>query len=707
MAEKRKLLAEIEKCFKKIDEGVELFEETMGKMSESNSDNQREKLQDDLKKEIKKLQRLRDQVKNWQNSSDIKDKDKLTSYRKLIESKMEQFKDVERDHKTKPHSKQGLCAEEKLDPKERARHECVEWLNNTIRGLNDENDKFEATLEQLSSGENGRRRGKGKEDPKKVEKEKELKTLMEGVKFHIDKLELTMRLVDNESLDPKDVEEALKEEMEQLFSQIDTDGTLYDCEGIYDELDLDSYAVTFGKNPSVDDEKHEDSYSHNGHTSPDHASRHPSTDVPPSPALVKRATSTSSSHHLPLKMMDSSPSVDGVVLPPLVSPSAPPTPPPPPVIPYNSIAAGAARSANSTPASVGSKSVVTPSPSVASPSVTAPPLSPSIVSLSSPSTNIPPSSPLAPSTVSAPPPPTPPPVVIPSALPPLLSSVPSSTPASGTVNDENGVPTSHDPPTQSGIEEEMVMVMVSGDGKEEEWCSMVADKCGTPPPPSLPSLPISPSSTIHTDLSPPPQEMKNPMDDIRSLNDVSSLSEDLRTVLRMGQEPKSVEPQTAHIPAYLGASPLGKAPYMEDHDKHLSALEMALQRIPQPMDSERPRSYLPKMPCVTPSFYPQQAPSNSDSMEYYLRLSPETLFFTFYYMEGSRAQLIAAKALKKLSWRFHTKYLMWFQRHEEPKQITDDFEEGTYIYFDFEKWSQRKKEQFRFEYRYLEDRELD
>lgn len=44
-------------------------------------------------------------------------------------------------------------------------------------------------------------------------------------------------------------------------------------------------------------------------------------------------------------------------------------------------------------------------------------------------------------------------------------------------------------------------------------------------------------------------------------------------------------------------------------------------------------------------------------------------------MEGSRAQLIAAKALKKLSWRFHTKYLMWFQRHEEPKQITDDFEE--------------------------------
>ena len=44
----------------------------MSKMNEANSDNQRDKLQDDLKKEIKKLQRLREQVKGWQNSSDIK-----------------------------------------------------------------------------------------------------------------------------------------------------------------------------------------------------------------------------------------------------------------------------------------------------------------------------------------------------------------------------------------------------------------------------------------------------------------------------------------------------------------------------------------------------------------------------------------------------------------------------------------------------------
>ena len=61
------------------------------------------------------------------------------------------------------------------------------------------------------------------------------------------------------------------------------------------------------------------------------------------------------------------------------------------------------------------------------------------------------------------------------------------------------------------------------------------------------------------------------------------------------------------------------------------------------------------------------------------RLSTETLFFIFYYMEGTKAQYLAAKALKKQSWRFHTKYMMWFQRHEEPKVINDEFEQVRHL----------------------------
>jgi len=80
------------------------------------------------------------------------------------------------------------------------------------------------------------------------------------------------------------------------------------------------------------------------------------------------------------------------------------------------------------------------------------------------------------------------------------------------------------------------------------------------------------------------------------------------------------------------------------------------------------------------------------------------LFFIFYYQQGTYQQYLAARELKKQSWRYHKKYLTWFQRHEEPKEITNDYEQGTYVYFDYETgWCQRKKTEFTFEYRYLEE----
>ena len=45
-----------------------------------------------------------------------------------------------------------------------------------------------------------------------------------------------------------------------------------------------------------------------------------------------------------------------------------------------------------------------------------------------------------------------------------------------------------------------------------------------------------------------------------------------------------------------------------------------------------------------------------------------------------------------------------FQRHEEPKITTEEYEQGTYVYFDYETgWCQRLKSKFRLEYSYLED----
>ena len=111
-----------------------------------------------------------------------------------------------------------------------------------------------------------------------------------------------------------------------------------------------------------------------------------------------------------------------------------------------------------------------------------------------------------------------------------------------------------------------------------------------------------------------------------------------------------------------------------------------------------------KQPYAVPNYYPSSTLSLVDNPLFFEKLDQDTLFFIFYYQQSTIMQYFAAKELKKQSWRFHKRYMTWFQRLEEPKVITDDFEQGTYLYFDFESsWCQRKKSEFAFEYRYLEE----
>merc|ERR1711928_254075 len=86
MGATRKLQGEIDRCLKKVTEGVELFEDIWQKVHNAANGNQKEKYETDLKKEIKKLQRLRDQIKSWIQSAEIKDKSALIENRKLIET---------------------------------------------------------------------------------------------------------------------------------------------------------------------------------------------------------------------------------------------------------------------------------------------------------------------------------------------------------------------------------------------------------------------------------------------------------------------------------------------------------------------------------------------------------------------------------------------------------------------------------------------
>ena len=82
----RKLQQEIDKEFKRVDEGRELFNGIHEKLISSQNASQKEKLEDALKKEIKKLQRSRDKIKGWASQNDIKDKKPLMEKRREIET---------------------------------------------------------------------------------------------------------------------------------------------------------------------------------------------------------------------------------------------------------------------------------------------------------------------------------------------------------------------------------------------------------------------------------------------------------------------------------------------------------------------------------------------------------------------------------------------------------------------------------------------
>ncbi|GMP87208.1 hypothetical protein CsSME_00039675 [Camellia sinensis var. sinensis] len=74
MGASRKLQGEIDRVLKKVQEGVDVFDSIWNKVYDTDNANQKEKFEADLKKEIKKLQRYRDQIKTWIQSSEIKDK---------------------------------------------------------------------------------------------------------------------------------------------------------------------------------------------------------------------------------------------------------------------------------------------------------------------------------------------------------------------------------------------------------------------------------------------------------------------------------------------------------------------------------------------------------------------------------------------------------------------------------------------------------
>lgn len=117
--------------------------------------------------------------------------------------------------KTKAFSKEGLIQAAKLDPKEQEKEEATQWLQSQVEELQMQVESTEAEVEALQGG--GKKRSKQGSNTGRLE---ELEHLNERRKWHISRLELVLRLLNNGSLSPDRVL-GLKEDV-QYFVESNT-----------------------------------------------------------------------------------------------------------------------------------------------------------------------------------------------------------------------------------------------------------------------------------------------------------------------------------------------------------------------------------------------------------------------------------------------------------------------------------------------------
>ncbi|KAJ8067454.1 hypothetical protein OCU04_004799 [Sclerotinia nivalis] len=568
---------------------------------------------------------------------------------------MEKFKAVEKAMKTKAYSKEGLSAAAKLDPKERAKMETGEFLGNMVEELERQIETMEAERESISATMK-----KGKTQSAKADRIAELDNLTERHKFHQNKLELIKRCLENGNVEVEQVKD-LEESIKYYVTDNMNDDFMED-EEMYDELNLDEEEDNYGMNNDNDRVSSQDTQSiqedipdtdlrsnslpgksKSGPEPPLAAARRPSTQLKsPLPSLATL--------HTPLSTLSTNGSSSN-----LMKPAAVPTRAPGETLKYASAAAAAAASDKNGIAPLPPPPEALPPPST---SASHPPLSgnagrrPSVTA--SPTT-------IHSQTASV------------NQTPVTRSSVP-------TTDTPSSAQTKSPALSQSSAAPSGASVSHSVEKAENSRPNLSSTSSG-----KAPAL----SKTAEGKRAVPQQS-----------NGVSN-------------GPKPSTPENTESVYHLPSGFQDMLQSFEVIQKSApDALSTASQRMlassqasgPGMQDISSPRSYKPETPFNTPSYYPQDVPSVLDDPRLYNRIDGETLFYVFYYKQATYQQYLAAKSLKEQSWRFHKQYQTWFQRHEEPKEITELYEQGTYRFFDYEStWMNRRKADFKFTYKFLED----
>lgn len=110
---------------------------------------------------------------------------------------MERFKALEKEMKMKAFSKEGLIAQSRLDPGEKAKRDIIDWIGTTTDELSRQIEQTEAEAEQLTNVRKKKAQG---------DRLSELEELNERRQWHIGRLEIVQRMLENGQLSVEDVE---------------------------------------------------------------------------------------------------------------------------------------------------------------------------------------------------------------------------------------------------------------------------------------------------------------------------------------------------------------------------------------------------------------------------------------------------------------------------------------------------------------------
>ena len=574
---------------------------------------------------------------------------------------MEKFKAVEKEMKTKAFSKEGLSAAAKLDPEERKKQEACDFLSNMVEELERQIETLEAEEDSLQATVK-----KGKKDSSKADRLSEIGRLTERHKWHQGKLELLLRSLENGNVDTDQVNE--REEGIRYYVEDNQSVEFMEDDTIYDDLNLEEDEGVFGMNNDNDRVSSQDAQSVQDDLPETADGRGPnagggkpkSSSVSEPQAAAARRPSNQLKSPLPALATLHTPlgNVTNGATNNSMKPAPLPTRPPGETLKYASAAAAAAASDKN----AAGIAPLPPPPGVA----------PVSSSGTTPSAGLNPAQPTPAQRSSE------------TTSPSAASSVPASV--------------GHTPATKAALP------AVSSD----EVPPAVPAQIKSPVPvqantaqannSSANNPPVSSLDRAENQSLPPParKPSQHPTDDVSTSGFEHSQPKHIQPALPTvehtnGDMPKQWEEDESiyHLPP--GLQDLIQS-FEATKSRASSTPSTSVQRLlgashatcPEYLDAERPKHYRPQTKYNTPRHYPQEPFMTIDDPALYGKIDTDTLFYIFYYRQNTYQQYMAAKSLKNQSWRFHKQYQTWFQRHEEPKTITEEYEQGTYRFFDYE-----------------------